>query len=109
MIEPRGMIFHNEHESNGEKWYSFSFSVSAKNQNGDWESASMPIRFWKEIQPPEDRTRIKITDGWMKPYKYKDGFVVGWFVKAYEVIGESYDAAQKESGFTALVQDDLPF
>ena len=102
MIEPRGMIFVNEHETNGEKWYSFSFSVSSKNQNGDWENASMPIRFMKGVQPPEDKTRITITDGWLKPYKFKDGFVVGWFVKAYEV-------NQKESGFTALVDDDVPF
>ena len=110
MVEPKGMVFVNEHETNGERWYSFSFSVSAKNQNGDWESASMPVRFWKEIQPPENKTRIKITDGWMKPFKFKEGFVVGWFVKAYELIGESYDSANEQpTGYTVMTDDELPF
>lgn len=104
MIEPRGMIFVNEHETNGEKWYSYSLSVSSKNQKDEWENASMPVRFMKGVEPPVNKTRITITDGWLKPYKFKDGFVVGWFVKAYEVIGTN-----GESGFTALVQDDVPF
>lgn len=104
MVEPKGMVFKNEHETNGEKWYSYSFSVSSKNQNDEWESASMPIKFIKSITPPENKTRIKITDGWLKPYKFKDGFVVGWFAKDYEVIGNA-----EPSGYTALVDDDIPF
>lgn len=104
MIEVKGMVFRNEHETNGEKWYSYNLSISSKNQNDEWESGSMPVRFKKDITPPENRTRIKITDGWLKPYKFKDGFVVGWFVKEYEVIGDA-----EPSGYTALVDDDIPF
>lgn len=101
MVEPKGMVFKNEHETNGEKWYSYSFSVSSKNQDGEWENASMPVKFWAKVTPPENKTRIVIKDGWLKPYKFKDGNVVGWFVKEYEVV--------EDSGFSALVQDDVPF
>lgn len=104
MVEPKGMVFKNEHETNGEKWYSYSFSVSNKNQNDVWESASMPIRFKKGITPPEHKTRIKINEGWLKPYKFKNVSVVGWFVKEYEVISN-----EEPSGYTALVDDDIPF
>lgn len=104
MIEVKGMVFRNEHETNGEKWYSYNLSISSKNQNDEWESGSMPVRFKKDITPPENRIRIRITDGWLKPYKFKDGFVVGWFVKEYEVIGNA-----EPSGYTALVDDDIPF
>lgn len=103
MIEVKGMVFRNEHETNGEKWYSYNLSISSKNQNDEWESGSMPVRFKKDITPPENRTRIKITDGWLKPYKSKDGFVVGWFVKEYEAI------TSEPSGYTAIVEDDVPF
>lgn len=102
MIEPKGMVFKNEHETNGEKWYSYNFSVSNKKQNGDWINASCPIQFWKEVTPPDNKARIKITDGWQKPYEFKDRTVLGWFVKEYEVVGE-------QSGFAALVEDDVPF
>lgn len=105
MIEPKGMVFKNEHETNGEKWYSYNLSISSKNQNDEWESASMPIRFKKDITPPEHKARIKINEGWLKPYKFKDGFVVGWFVKEYEVISEP----NQGGGFTAIVDDDIPF
>ena len=101
-MDVKGMVFKNEHETNGEKWYSYNLSISSKNQNDEWESASMPIRFKKGITPPENRTRISITDGWLKPYKFKDGFVVGIFCKEYETVGEP-------SGFTAIVDDDVPF
>lgn len=103
MVEPKGMVFKNEHETNGEKWYSYSFSVSSKNQNGEWENASVPIKFWKGVEAPDNKTRIKITDGWQKPMKWKDGLVVGWFVKDYDVV------LNEPSGFSALVQDDVPF
>ena len=104
MIEVKGMVFRNEHETNGEKWYSYSFSVSNKNQNDEWESGSVPIKFKKSLTPPEHKTRIKVTDGWLKPYKFKDGFVVGLFVTGYEVLSKS-----EPNGFTAIVDDDLPF
>ena len=104
MIEVKGMVFRNEHETNGEKWYSYNLSISSKNLNDEWESGSMPVRFKKDITPPENRTRIKITDGWLKPYKFKDGFVVGWFVTDYEVLSKS-----EPNGFTAIVEDDIPF
>ena len=105
MVEPKGMVFKNEHETNGEKWYSYNFSVSAKKIDGEgYDSASMPIRFWKGIEAPDNKTRIKITDGWLKPYKFKNVSVVGWFVKEYEVIGN-----EEPSGYMALVDDDIPF
>jgi hypothetical protein len=108
MMDVKGMVFKNEHETNGEKWYSYVLSISSKNQNDEWESASMPIRFWSECTPPENKTRIKITDGWLKPYKfkYKDGdeTVVGVFCKDYEVVSKA-----EPSGFTAIVDDDVPF
>ena len=103
MVEPKGMVFKNEHETNGEKWYSYTFSVSSKDKDGNWESASVPIRFWKKVEAPDNKTRIKITDGWQKPMKWKDGFVLGWFVKDYDVV------LNEQSGFTALVDDDIPF
>lgn len=104
MVEPKGMVFKNEHETNGEKWYSYSYSVSNKNQNDEWESASCPIKFMKGVDAPDNKTRIKITEGWQKPMKWKDGKVLGWFVKEYEVISNA-----EPSGYTALVDDDIPF
>jgi len=106
MIEPRGMVFKNEHETNGEKWYSYRWSVSSKNKDGEWESGSRPIKFWKECTPPENKTRITLTDAWEKPMKGKDGFELGWFVKAYEVVSEPQGDVH---GYTALVDDDIPF
>jgi hypothetical protein len=99
-MDVRGMVFKNEHETNGEKWYSYNLSVSAKNQKDEWESASMPIRFMKGVDI-ENKTRISVTDGWLKPMKYKDGYVVGIFCKAFELA--------ESKGFTKLVDDDIPF
>jgi hypothetical protein len=106
MVEPRGMVFKNEHETNGEKWYSYNFSVSAKNQNGEWESASVPIRFVKTIVKPDNKTRVILRDWWLKPMKFKDGYTMGIFCKDYEVVGEPTDDVQ---GFTAIVDEDIPF
>ena len=103
MVEPKGMVFKNEHETNGEKWYSYTFSVSSKDKDGNWESASVPIRFWKKVEAPDNKTRIKITDGWQKPMKWKDGKTLGWFVKDYDVV------LNVQGGFTALQDDDIPF
>ena len=100
-MEVKGMVFRNEHETNGEKWCSYNLSISSKNQNDEWENASMPIRFMRGVDVP-NKTRIKVVDGWLKPYKFKDGFVVGIFCKEYETIGEP-------SGFSAIVDDDVPF
>ena len=104
MVEVKGMVFRNEHETNGEKWYSYTFSVSNKNQKDEWETASVPIRFKRGVTPPEHKTRIKVKDGWLKPYKFKDGFVLGFFVRGYEVLSKS-----EPSGFKAIVDDDVPF
>ena len=101
MVEPKGMVFKNEHETNGEKWYSYSFSVSSKNQNDEWKSASCPIRFRKGVDVP-NKTRIKITDGWQRPFKFKDGYVLGWFANDFEIISG-------KTGFTALTDEEVPF
>lgn len=105
-MDVRGMVFKNEHETNGEKWYSYNLSISSKNQSGEWESASMPIRFMKGITPPENKMRIEIKDGWLKPYKFKDGFVPGIFCKEYEVISDPLGETHE---YSALMQDDVPF
>ena len=106
MIEQKGMVFKNEHETNGEKWYSYNFSVSSKNQKGEWESASCPIKFVGGCIAPEDKTRIVLKDGWQKPFKFKDGNVLGWYAKEYEVVSEPQGEIH---GYSALVQDEIPF
>lgn len=103
-MDVKGMIFHNQHDT----WTSYSLGISSKNQDGKYENASMPIRFKTDTPIPGDRTRILVTDGWLKPIKFgkdangKDRYVVGVFCKAYETLGEA-------SGFSAIVDDDVPF
>ena len=104
-MEVRGMVFRNEHETHGEKWYSYNLSISSKNQNGEWESASMPIRFMKGVSV-DNKTRIEVKDGWLKPFKFGDKYVVGIFCKEYEVVSEPQGEIH---GYSALVQDDVPF
>lgn len=103
MVEPKGMVFKHKHETNGEVWYSYTYSVSSKNMDGEWESVPKPIQFKKGITPPENKTRIVIKSGWEKPMKWKGEKVPGWFVTGYEVLDDY------PKGFTSLSNDDVPF
>lgn len=103
-VNVKGMVFRNEHETNGETWYSYSISVSSKSKEGEWINKSVPIRFRKGVQIP-DRTRIDITDGWPIVIPYKDGNIVGFFANEYEVI----DKTKEPEGFSQLVDEDIPF
>ena len=103
----KGLVFKNEHESNGDRWYSYNLSVSNKNMNGDWQSASIPIRFRKGIELV-NKTRIEVTEGWLTVINYKDRNVVGIFANAFDVL-EGASAEYKRDGFAQLQDEDIPF
>ena len=100
------MVFKNEHETNGETWYSYAISVSSKKQDGTWISASMPIRFRKGTTL-YNRTRIEITEGWPIVIEMKDRKVVGLFANEFEILDGA--APEKQTEFSELQKDDIPF
>lgn len=104
-ITIRGTVFKNKHETNGEEWYSYKISFSSKDREGNWENTSMPIKFVGNTTPPEDKARVVLTSAWIKPFKYKDGKVPGWYCNGYE----EAEPKGEIHGYEALVQDDVPF
>lgn len=101
-MDVKGMVFKNEHETNGDVWYSYNLSVSSKGMDGEWNSVSVPIRLSKGMNIP-NKTRIEIKEGWPIVIKGKEKNMFGFFVKEYEVI------TKEPEGFSKLVDEDIPF
>ena len=106
-----GMVFKNEHETNGERWYTYNIGITSKNYSGEYVSTTMPIRFKKGVEL-SDRARIDIKSGFLTVRAYeKDGQTR----KVVEIMCLEYDTvlgASAESapiGFAPLQDEDIPF
>ena len=102
-----GMVFRNEHETNGETWYSYNISVSSKKLDGEYVSTSVPIRFKKGVMV-ENKTRIDIKKGFLTVREYtKDGDKK----KILEIMCMEFGTVtkQEDSGFMPLQDEDIPF
>ena len=84
--------------------YSTSFSQKVKDSD-EWENGWMDVQFKKDVALIDNRTKINITDGWLK-FNIADGKTY-WkiFVNAFDLVdGEKYE------GFAAVTDaEDLPF
>lgn len=108
-VSGNGMVFRNEHEKNGDTWYSYAVGISSKDREGNWVSATMPIRFKKGIEVA-DRTRINITNGFFSVRAYEKE---GQTRKIIEIMCLEYEEVMSGSnmpeGFTSLQDEDIPF
>ena len=106
-----GMVFKNEHITNGESWYSYNISITSKNYSGDFVSTTMPIRFKKGIEL-SDRARIDIKNGFLSVREYtKDGDkrkVIEIMCLDFETV-KGASAERPPEGFASLQDEDIPF
>lgn len=110
-VSGTGMVFKNEHVTNGETWYSYNIGIASKNYSGDYVSTTMPIRFKKGIELT-DRARIDIKNGFLRVREYdKDGEkrkITEIMCLDFDlVIGSAADVAPE--GYAALQDEDIPF
>jgi hypothetical protein len=108
------MIFRKEYE---DKVF-YSTSLGQKKQDGEWENASIDVKFKKGVNLA-DKTKINVTSGWLK--FWLKGKIPAWqiFINEFEQLSgipsgfkpedENQDS-QIPSGFRALEDDDdIPF
>lgn len=106
-----GLVFKNEHTTNGEKWYSYNISISSKDYSGEYVSTTMPIKFKKGIELT-DRARIDIKNGFLRVREYdKDGekrkIVEIMCLDFDTILGSTAEAAP--DGYASLQDEDIPF
>ena len=112
----RGTVFRNEHESNGEKWYSYNFSKAGKDRNGTKIYASIPIRFRKGIEP-DNKSYVELKDFFLTPFPYgktengKQKTVMGIMCLDFAEVITREEAGREETpeGFAMISDDDIPF
>lgn len=104
------MIFRSE--------YGYSTSISNKNMNGEYEKMYIQVQFPKDVEV-ENKSKIKIVDGFLSFYKNKEGLpklklVIKDFRTEKDLekeeekyIEEERKAIQNEQ--TDSYDDDLPF
>jgi hypothetical protein len=85
--------------------YSTSFSQKVKDSD-EWENGWMDVQFKRDVALIDNKTKINITDGWLK-FNISDGKTY-WkiFVNAFDLVdGEKYE------GFAAVTdeEDSVPF
>ena len=108
------MIFAKEHKNDSGTWYSYSTTVSKKQEDGSWKSDPYEVIFVKDAYGTvlADKTKINITDGFLSFRTYeangKEHIVSQVIVKAFEVV-EGQPVHTEPQGYTALSQDDVPF
>lgn len=102
-----GMVFKNEHTTNGETWYSYAIGISSKDMDGNYISSTMPVRFKKGVAL-DDRTRIEITNGFIRVKGYEKE---GKTRKLLEIMVLDFDIVKQGNpdGFTSLQDEDIPF
>ncbi len=94
-------VFKNERE--GKTW--FSFSISNKKQNGEYEYMSKTIKFRKDHEP-SDSCDIKINDAFLTFSTSNDKQYDYLMVMDYELLNEEKSIEKKDIEIT---DDDLPF
>ena len=102
------MIFKNEYGK-------YSIGLSKKNQNGEWENTTFPVRFQKEIEL-ENKTKIKIQEYWFDFYNWvhesKKGTSYYFFINKFEVVDKKEESDPfKDFGEQIQLEDseELPF
>ena len=76
------MIFKNEYGK-------YSIGLSKKNQNGEWENTTFPVRFKNGVEL-ENKTKIKIQEYWFDFYNWvhesKKGTSYYFFINKFSVV-----------------------
>ena len=94
------MIFKNEYGK-------YNIGLSKKNNNGEWENTTFPVRFQKEVEL-ENKTKIKIQEYWFDFYNWthenKKGTTYYFFINKFEVVEK--DVFEE---FGKQVESELPF
>ena len=98
----QAMVFAKE--LNGRTIY--SVSISRKNQNDEWENASILINFADKPEIP-NKTTVDIKNAWLTFYFKKDSKIPVFylFCNDYEIL----DKPDVVEGFAALSDDEIPF
>lgn len=105
--EKKAKIWRKDHEGKNGPWYSYSVSISKKNEDGTYTNAYLPIRFTKKSGAPEkieNGTVCSIT-GFMSVDSYKDKD--GNERNTPQIIVMTYDDGSAD-GFREA-EEDIPF
>lgn len=100
------MIFRSE--------YGYSTAISNKKQDNTYENMYVSINFNK-CEPPENKTLINVTDGFISFYKTKEGLPKPKFIISnYEIINNKQDNIfipndEEQNPFEITSDSDLPF
>lgn len=85
---------------------SYSIGISAKDKDGNYINGYQPVRFKKGIKVP-DRSVINYK-AFPTAVKGKDKPFVIWQILEYTMADEMASPTEPD-GYSALVQDDIPF
>lgn len=94
-------------KQDGTVWNQYSISISTKT-NDKWESAYIPTSFKKGVVVM-NKSKINVTNGWLKPYTTKDGkTILTAFISEFDM---EQGAAEKPSDTFQTLEDPegLPF
>ena len=88
------MIFKNEYGK-------YSIGLSKKNQNGEWENTTFPVRFKNGVEL-ENKTKIKIQDYWFDFYNWvhenKKGTSYYFFINQFAIVDKKETDPFEEMG-----------
>lgn len=105
-IKGRGMIFRKDHDG----WSSYTLGVSSKDQEGKWLNAYQPVRFRKGVSV-DNKTEIEYEAFPVVKPRMVEGqnrnYIV-WQIMEFR-IADDMAAPTDPDGYSALVQNDIPF
>ncbi len=105
--EKKAKIWRKDHEGKNGPWYSYTVSISRKNDDGSYTNSYLPIRFTKRSGAPEkiENGAVCSIEGFMSVDSYKDKD--GKEHNTPQIIVMSYEPDGADS-FTEA-EEDIPF
>ena len=98
----------------------YTMSMSKKDQNGNWQTGFINVRFPKEADLP-NKSKIKIHNAWLDFYLKEKATMLYIFINQYELLTEKEESKEEveipqnttskyaEDSDIQLSPEDLPF
>lgn len=104
-------IFKNEYDGAKGKMTFYNMSLSKKGQDGNYENASIQVRFKKDVVLKDKMTKIVIQNAWLDFYKKGENETVYFiFINNFSFVDEEQEQQYREDiANSIIVTDDLPF
>ena len=104
------MVFANEKDGQNGKYTLYSIGVSSKNQNNEWVSGFISVRFKKGVEVA-NKSKIKINNGFYTVSKSNGKTYTSIMITDFDVLEEGEPKAD-EDGWVKMddsAGSDLPF